>query len=177
MNIGVVVLNWNQADDTIACVQALHHWTMPVDIWIVDNASSDQSVVRIRQACPDATLLVNEQNLGFAGGNNVALRQMIHADYDAVMLLNNDAVVGETAVSQLINAFNQNPHLGIVGPSLWDSDCPDRVLSVGGGDIGLSVNTHLQELPAEGQLQSVAYVPGTCIFNSHRRSPGNWLPG
>ncbi len=164
MKIGVVILNWNQVEDTIACTQSVLDWSLPADIWIVDNASSAQSAAQIRQACPTAELLVNAQNLGFAGGNNAALREIIKGDYDAAMLLNNDAMIEETAVSHLITALHQHPQLGIVGPSLWDADRPQRLLSAGGGDIGLAVHTHLYDLPPAGQIQPVAYVPGTCIL-------------
>ncbi len=164
MKIGVVILNWNQVEDTIACTQSVLDWSLPADVWIVDNASSERSVAQIRQASLAANLVVNSQNLGFAGGNNVALKEIIKGDYNAVMLLNNDAVIEETAVSHLIAAFHQYPQLGIVGPSLWDADQPERLLSAGGGDIGLAINSHLHDLPPVGQIRPVTYVPGACIL-------------
>lgn len=164
MKLGVVILNWHQADDVINCVQAVTAWALPVAIWVVDNASADDGVARIRQACPTVQVIVNEANLGFAGGNNVGIQAAIDDGCDAVMLLNNDAVIDETAVSLLTTAFHQYPQLGIVGPSLWDAEQPKRLLSAGGSDIGLSINTHLHDVPPLGHIQRVSYVPGTCIL-------------
>ena len=164
MKIGVVVLNWHQADDVITCVRSVMGWSLLVAVWVVDNASTDDGVVHIRQACPAVQVIVNEANLGFAGGNNVGMQAAIAAGCEAVMLLNNDALVDETAVSLLTTALNQHPELGMVGPSLWELDNPEHLLSAGGDDIGLHVSTHLHHVPAVGELAEAAYVPGTCIL-------------
>ncbi|MCP5100431.1 MAG: glycosyltransferase family 2 protein [Chloroflexi bacterium] len=164
MKIGVVILNWHQADDVITCVQSVKKWSLPAIVWVVDNASTDDSIDQIQQTCPIVHLIANKANLGFAGGNNVGIQAAVATECDAVMLLNNDAVVDETAVSRLITTLNQHPNLGIVGPSLWDADQPDRLLSAGGGDIGKQLSTHLKIAPADGQIQEVGYIPGTCIL-------------
>ena len=75
--IGVVVLNWNNHPDTIACLDSLAEANpRPEAVVLVDNASHDDSVERIRtwaanreESEPSLTILVAENNLGYAGGN------------------------------------------------------------------------------------------------------------
>ena len=101
MNLAVVILNWNQAAATIRCVEAVAGWTLVApDIWVVDNASQDGSRDLIPKQCPAAHVLASDSNLGFAGGNNLALRRILASRADVVLMLNNDAVIAEDQVQQ-----------------------------------------------------------------------------
>ena len=74
--VRVVVLNWNAAWLTARCVRSLQATDYPADrmeITVVDNASIDGSLTRLRTDLDDVTFLVNEANLGFAEGNNRAI--------------------------------------------------------------------------------------------------------
>ena len=165
MSLGILILNWNQAADTISCVRSVQAWANPEDVvYVVDNGSSTAEREQLTQALTNSTLIQSQHNLGFAGGNNLGLKAALSARHDAIMLLNNDAAISETAVSKLCQALEQQPPLGMVGPSLWDADQPDRLLSAGGSDMGLNLMTHHQTLPASGEIQPVDYIPGTCIL-------------
>ena len=162
MSLAVIILNWNGAEDTIACVKSVQAWAKPADaIWVVDNNSSPEEQARLQQSLCNVTFIFSPTNLGFAGGNNLGLQAALAARHESVLLLNNDATVAETAVSQLLSLLQSQPHLGMVGPELWDGD---KLLSAGGGDIGLTLATHHQQPIAAGEVQEVAYVPGTCIL-------------
>ena len=100
----VVILNWNGADDTLRCLDSLAHLDHPsFDILVVDNASTDHSIDRLRElAASGAVLLMeNSSNLGFAGGVNVGIRFAITNGYTSVALLNNDAIPLPDWLSQL----------------------------------------------------------------------------
>lgn len=163
MNLAVLILNWNRAEDSIHCVHAVQEWLQPGDaIWVIDNHSRPEDRAQLQQALSVAVnFIFSDANLGFAGGNNLGLQAALAAGHDAILLLNNDATVNKTAVSQLRTLLQQNPKLGMVGPEMWDGN---QMLSAGGGDIGLQINTHLQQPLAAGEVREVAYVPGTCIF-------------
>lgn len=165
MNLGVVILNWNQADDTLACVRRVCGWPMDdIHLWVVDNGSCDADARRLADALPAAvTLLRSEANLGFAGGNNIALRQALQANCQAVMLMNNDAYVDADAAQQLCLALEQHPRIGILGPVLVDAEQPDRILSAGGRDIAQHLVSHHLAPIRPGELRVVDYVPGTCV--------------
>ncbi|MCX6992407.1 MAG: glycosyltransferase family 2 protein [Kiritimatiellaeota bacterium] len=119
MSLAVVILNWNQAAATIRCVEAVAAWTQVAPaIWVVDNASQDGSRDLIPKQCPRAQVLASDSNLGFAGGNNLALRQILSSRSDVVLLLNNDAVVAEDQVQHLMTELETHPRIGVVGPLL-----------------------------------------------------------
>src|SRR4051794_40126020 len=96
-NVAVIIVNWNRKADTLRCLASLADSTGPgLDIFVVDNASSDGLADAIRAAYPDVRLVINHRNDGFAEGNNIALREALRANYEYVMLLNNDTVVAPT---------------------------------------------------------------------------------
>lgn len=160
MKFGVVILNWNNATDTIACVLSIRLWhhTWTPTIIVVDNHSASGDVNRIEAACPEAVLAQAEYNLGFGGGTNIGVQIALETSCDAVLLLNNDARIDQENVERLVQSLKSTADLGVVGPILLDGD---KVLSAGGRDISRHVVTHLQEIPRGGRLQSVTYVPGT----------------
>lgn len=169
MNLAVVILNWNQAAATIGCVEAVAAWTrLAPDIWVVDNASQDGSRGLIAQQCPAAHVLASDRNLGFAGGNNLALRQILVARSDVVLLLNNDAVIAEDQVQHLLAELEMNPRAGVIGPLLDERRGPEQVFTAGGRDIARHIGTRheypkadLPALIATHRLLDVDYVPGT----------------
>ncbi|KPL19014.1 MAG: hypothetical protein AMJ93_13365, partial [Anaerolineae bacterium SM23_84] len=70
----VVLLNWNDAENTLACLRSVYELDYPVlRVVVVDNGSTDGSDQAIREAFPQVELIANERNLGFAGGANVGL--------------------------------------------------------------------------------------------------------
>jgi GT2 family glycosyltransferase len=161
--LGVVLLNWHQAEDTISAVRHIAGWNLPVAIWVVDNGSSTESIAQIRRACPAVNLVENGRNLGFGGGNNVGLRAALDAGCQFVLLQNNDAWIAAADMRRLLRACAA-ADVGAVGPVLWSDDQPPQLLSAGGGDIGVQLSTHLQNPPGIDDLLSVPYVPGTCIL-------------
>jgi GT2 family glycosyltransferase len=83
---------------------------------VVDNASTDGSVDAIRERFPDVRVIEAGANLGFAGGNNLALRDLEGIDY--VALLNNDAFVEPGWLEPLVEALEADPELGAVCPKI-----------------------------------------------------------
>ncbi|MFA5344157.1 MAG: glycosyltransferase family 2 protein [Kiritimatiellia bacterium] len=180
MRLSVVILNWNQAAVTIRCVEAVAAWTsVAPDIWVVDNASQDGGRDSIAKQCPTAHVLASDRNLGFAGGNNLALRRIVSTQADAVLLLNNDAAIAEDQVQRLLAEFETHPRLGVVGPILDERrgrSSPkgfapagqEQVITAGGRDIARHLGTRheyrAQDLPSLAvtrRLLDVDYVPGT----------------
>ncbi|MDD5676885.1 MAG: glycosyltransferase family 2 protein [Kiritimatiellae bacterium] len=175
MNLAVVILNWNQAAATMRCVEAVAAWKqIAPDIWVVDNASQDGSRDLIPKQCPAAHVLASDINLGFAGGNNMALRQILsrypseRRDRDCVLLLNNDAAISEDQVQHLLAELDAYPRFGIVGPLLDERRDQKQVFTAGGRDIARHIGTRHEEkaadlsaLMAAHRLLDVDYVPGT----------------
>jgi len=165
MDLSIVILNWNAAADTLRCLQSIAGWhTLRPAVWVVDNASADDSVPRIAQAFPDATIISCEKNLGFAGGNNRALAEILKTGDAPILLLNNDAIIAEADVQTLLATLRTEPSAGFVGPLLVDSDRPDRILSAGGQTPVTHWRSHAPGRPATDAPFAVDYVPGTVLL-------------
>lgn len=167
MNLAVIILNWKQAAATVSCVQAVAAWQrLAPAIWVVDNASPEGSGDLLR--CPAAAVLASAVNLGFAGGNNLALRSILASKTETVLLLNNDAQIAEDQVQELLSELAAHPRLGIVGPLLREVVGREQIFSAGGRDIARHLSTRdkhpwteLPALVATHRLLEVDYVPGT----------------
>lgn len=133
VRIAVVIVNWNRRSDTMRCIESLVKSAYrSLDITVVDNASTDDSVSTIREAFRYVQIIQNQQNLGFAEGNNVALRKVISSDYEFVLLLNNDALVAPDAITQMMTVLDANPDVGVVGPAICYLNSSQVVWSAGG---------------------------------------------
>jgi len=90
---------------------------LSVEVWVVDNQSSDDSVSMVRERFPSVRLLANSRNLGFARANNQALAQ-ITAPY--VLLLNPDTLLQEDTLSRCLRFLEANPSAGALGVRMID---------------------------------------------------------
>lgn len=100
----VVIVNWNGERLLRGCLDALarQQTSAPFLTWVVDNASSDHSVDLLEREYPGVRVLKNTDNLGFAGGNNTALREVTTP---LAVLLNNDATPAPDWLEQLLAPF------------------------------------------------------------------------
>lgn len=131
--VGVVVVNWNGSADTLRCVDSLRQSDYgAVEIVIVDNGSTDDSVAAILSAEPDTMLIETGQNLGYTGGHNAGMRYFLERDAAYVLLLNNDAVVAPNTITEMVKTAQQWMGLCFVGAEICMLEKPDTVLSAGG---------------------------------------------
>ncbi|MFZ5917169.1 MAG: glycosyltransferase family 2 protein [Chloroflexota bacterium] len=131
--VWIVVLNWNGLADTLECLASLQRLDYPnYEVIVVDNGSTDGSVKVIQAQFPDITLIANEQNLGFTGGNNIGLRYALERGADYALLLNNDTEVAPDFLRLLVEVAEANPAIGIAGPTIYYHAQPERIWSAGG---------------------------------------------
>ena len=166
MKLAVVILNWNQAEDTIACVRSVQAWTgLAPSIFVVDNASAGNDIRQILAACSGAMGVESRVNRGFAGGCNLGIVAALEGGAEAVLLLNNDARLDEAGIGRLVDLLAGDAQIGIVGPGLWHGD---QLLALGGLDLARSWTSHARPDPLPAGPVDVAYVPGTAVL-IHRR--------
>jgi GT2 family glycosyltransferase len=131
--IAAVVVNWNRCEDTLRCLASLAATDYPaLTTFLVDNASTDGSSEAVRRAFPAVRLIENRQNLGFAEGNNVALREALAEGFPYVLLLNNDATIAPDAIRLLLQPLLDDPTVGLSGPAICYTSEPHRLWSAGG---------------------------------------------
>jgi N-acetylglucosaminyl-diphospho-decaprenol L-rhamnosyltransferase len=134
-DLAVVIISWNTRTLTLEAIRTLlddvqRSGPYDTQIWVVDNASNDDSPAAIRAQFPEVHLIENVRNVGFGAANNIAMKAMGFgksgmADDDlprAVYLLNSDTQTRPGATSILFNALFSLPNAGIVGARLTYED-------------------------------------------------------
>lgn len=116
-SVHIVLINWNSVADTLECLDSLMKQDYPSSrIIVVDNASRDDEASVIEHAHPSVTVLRQQANLGFCGGNNVGIKHALAAGADYVLVLNNDTIVPPSMISRLVRVSQEIPNVGAVSP-------------------------------------------------------------
>ena len=121
LDVSIIVVNWNTRDVTCNCLESVFRQTKDVgfEVILIDNASSDGSVERIRKDFPQVTLIANDGNRGFAAANN---QGMGIAKGRYVLLLNPDTIILDEAVQKTIAFADSFTDIGVVGCQVWLND-------------------------------------------------------
>lgn len=113
--VSIITINFNQADVTRDCLNSLRSVTYPnLEIFLVDNASAPENRI-LQTEYPEVILIQSNKNLGFTGGNNLAMKV---ATGDFILLLNNDTEVPADFLEPLLKTFIDYPDAGIVSPKI-----------------------------------------------------------
>ena len=142
MNIHAVVVNWNNAEETLRCLESLWASHHPMAVHIVDNGSRDGSRNRIAAALQKRGhwfIHPLKSNRGFAGGANVGIRSALEQGADGIWLINNDSVCDSRALSSLVLAAEQQPDAGLYGGRVY-SDRANDILWACGVKMGWTPN-------------------------------------
>jgi GT2 family glycosyltransferase len=162
MNVSVIILNWNAATDTIACIEQFAGWQrIQPTIWVVDNASQDDSVTLIAQQHPHVHLLRNAKNQGFAGGTNRGIEAALQQGNAPLLLLNNDARIDEEALTQLVTSLCMDPTIGMIGPLLYLAKQPETLIAAGSRNLVLHIHNLNKHPPVGGPVFPVEYISGS----------------
>jgi hypothetical protein len=121
LDVSVVVVSWNTRELLRDCLRSLtaHAGDLELEVIVVDNASGDGSAELVEREFPDARLLRNARNLGFAAANN---RGLALARGRYALLLNSDTVVLEGALPRCVRFADAHPEAGVVGCRLLNGD-------------------------------------------------------
>ncbi|MCR4032249.1 MULTISPECIES: glycosyltransferase family 2 protein [Flavobacterium] len=119
MQLSVIILNYNVRYFLEQCVLSVQEAiaTIDAEIIVVDNNSSDESVLMMKQKFPDVKLIENKENFGFPKGNNIGVRQ---AKGNYICILNPDTVVAEDTFAKILAFAERQNNLGIIGCKLID---------------------------------------------------------
>ena len=128
MKIAIVVLNWNQREATLACLDSLARADLQgAELWVVDNGSRDGSVEALRARLPADRLITLPENRGYAGGNNAGMRAALDAGAEAILLLNNDTTVAADFLLSLVWALDAAPRAAAVCGAVHRDDLPEMI--------------------------------------------------
>lgn len=145
-DLSIIVISYNTRKMTLACLKSIFQQTRDIsfEVIVLDNNSQDNSAEEIAAAFPQVKLLALKENLGFAGGNNLAAREV---SGEFLLLINPDTVVLDGAIQKLVRFAKANPAAGIWGgrtlfgdktlnpascwrkPSVWEIFCRSFMLA------------------------------------------------
>ncbi|MCL2669921.1 MAG: glycosyltransferase family 2 protein [Syntrophaceae bacterium] len=129
--VRVIVVNWNGKDFLGECLASLRRQVFrSFSVTLVDNGSSDGSTAWVAEHFPEVRLVTLQENRGFAGGNNDALREL---DTPYVALLNNDAVADPGWLQSLVDALERAPEAGFAASRMLAQDRPGVIDRCGDG--------------------------------------------
>lgn len=111
-----IVVTYNGDKWYDRCFTSLSESEIPVETIVVDNGSSPESLCYLKQRFPSIHLIENGENLGFAKANNIGILKAIEKGAEYVFLLNQDAWVERSTISELIRTFNEIRETGISVP-------------------------------------------------------------
>ncbi len=117
MKIAVVILNWNGKALLEQFLPSVVKYSREADIYIADNASTDDSITFISYTYPQIKIIQNAENGGYAKGYNDALQ---HVDADVYCLLNSDVAVTKNWLSPIMEAYRNYPETAIIQPKILD---------------------------------------------------------
>lgn len=181
-SVTVIVVNWNGEHLLPECLASLQGQTYPVDryqIVLVDNGSTDGSVREVRRLFPEVSIIEAGENLGFAGGNNLAISR---SDSEFLALLNNDAEADPGWLEHLVSVAKSDSTIAAVNSKIWLTE--DRLdLSVEVSDVfvpgehdprclGAAVGTRAV---VGGNEESVEFLRGGFGLEGNEHGPFRWI--
>lgn len=117
MKLAIAILNWNGKNWLEKFLPSVILYSGDTEIYVIENASTDDSVDYLRQNFPKVKIIYNTKNNGFAGGYNDGLKH-IHADI--YCLLNSDVEVSPNWIDPVLNLFKNDPKIAAVQPKILD---------------------------------------------------------
>jgi GT2 family glycosyltransferase len=158
--VSVIIVNWNGEKYLPNCLEALRKQVVKPDfIHVVDNGSSDCSVEILQSRYPEVQMIQLDENLGFAIGNNIALKTV---STEFVALLNNDAIPHPLWLTELLKALEEHPEAGFAASKMLYYNKPGAIDRA--GDVYTRAGTGLlrgRGKPSEAYNKQ-EYVFGAC---------------
>lgn len=133
----IIIVTWNKEAYVLNLLRSLQTLVYPrdsIEIIVVDNASTDNTVKAITDLYNDVTVICNAENLGGTGGFNTGLKWAFDqpdGKFDYLWLLDNDVVVNRNALVELVNLLESNEDAAVAGSTMMQQDYPWRINEVG----------------------------------------------
>lgn len=157
------VLNWNNYDDSRACIESLVDTGYPsLEILLVDNGSTDGSGRRLADEFDGLSTLFLDENLGFGEGHNRGVQWALDHGADYVMFVNNDTLFKQDGLFEsLVETMESDPEIGVLTPQVYHTDDTEECY-FRRGVIEFETGTPDYEYPSVGtdtELLDNDYVP------------------
>lgn len=127
--VSVIIVNYNGRIFLRKCISSLLSQSYPaIEIILVDNGSSDDSIGYVKKEFPSVKIISNKENLGFAKGNNIGIRA---ANGELIATVNNDTEATSKWVEGLVKAINSDENVGMCASKMLFMKNPELINSAG----------------------------------------------
>jgi hypothetical protein len=171
-HLSIIIVNWNTRELTLNCLRSLYGAPdgLALEVILVDNASSDDTVEAVRREFPQVTLICNPRNIGFAGANNIGLER---ASGVYLLLLNSDTVVPPGMLAAAHAYMQAQPDVGLCGVKLLN---PDRTFQASFADFP-SLKGELLSATGLGARLVSPYYPSPRPVAGEAAREVDWVAG
>lgn len=136
MKTAIAILNWNGKHWLEKFLPNVLEHSDNTQVYVIDNASTDDSVQFVEKYFPTVKIIINQENKGFAGGYNEGLKSIKE---DIYCLLNSDVLVTENWLSPVLELFEKNSEIAAIQPKIRSFEA-DRFFEFAGAAGGLIDN-------------------------------------
>lgn len=172
--VAIIILNYCCIEDTIKLVKSIEKSDFSdFNIIIVDNNSPNLSFNNLIDNFKKYTIIRTPDNLGYAGGNNVAIKYIENKQFDYTWILNPDTTVEPSSLGELVNAATVHKDISVFGSLICWGQRPSKIWFAGGQVQEKTKGIHISHM-YNGQdiefipefVYEVDYVTGASIFCS-----------
>jgi hypothetical protein len=127
-----IIANWNFRKDLLECLESLYKTDYPnMHVIVVDNNSTDDSIVWVQKQFPQTQLIKRNENGGYAAALNDGIRAGAVLNPDFFLVLNNDTLVPSETIGKLVDTMLSDTQIAISAPKVIYHDHPERIFSLG----------------------------------------------
>lgn len=164
-SVSIIIVSYNAKEHLIDCLRSFFDINTPIsyEVIVLDNASDDGSCQALEEQFGNKiTLLANQKNVGFGGGNNLAVKE---ASGDYLFFLNSDTIITEDLLAPVLRLFD-NKEIGIVAPRLLLDDGREQSYAYGYFPGILTPIWGRKTMPEnkQGGIMAVDWVSGAAFF-------------
>ncbi|MFB9054547.1 glycosyltransferase family 2 protein [Formosa undariae] len=159
----IVTYNGNKWVDK--CFSSLRKSSIPLDVLVVDNGSTDGTIDNLKTNYPEVELIESKDNLGFGKANNIGLNRVLEKDFDFAFLLNQDAWVEKDTIKKLLEVYTIN-NFGIISPIQ---------LSGTGDSIDLNFQNYLAPHMVKGFISDLLLNKLKPFYVTRYTNAASWL--
>lgn len=170
-DVSILILNWNNWQSTSETLKSVLSSSYPnYSVTLLDNGSCDNSYEILSSLFPQIKIIKCKENMGFAEGVNIGIKEILKCkETNYILLLNNDVVIEKDMITHMINAAFLDEKIGIVGAKVYQYSNPTLLYGTWGT---INFRQYVSKIEGENskdiekfnKIREVDYVLGCCIL-------------
>lgn len=163
----IIILNWNNANDTIHCLSSLTKADGDFRVYVVDNGSTDDSLQRInewvdRNRDIEVSVVPLDMNYGFAKGNNKGIAFALQHNPDYFLLLNNDTEVKSDFLTRIFDFKQRHPEYSVLTPKIYFFSDKKKIWNCG-GKLSMGFRKYYYAGQGDDAIKESEFIPITLV--------------